>query len=84
MKNAALKEGMLEVPEHVLVQCPKVGFAMARVSGCLDCKAFGGLEDRFPGSATPFTRRYTLKCFYDPVRRTMFEMAVGGTPVMKS
>jgi hypothetical protein len=77
MNNAAPQEDTVEVPDEVLVACPLAAFAMTRVSKCPDCKVFGGLEDRFPGGKMEFHRRYLLKCFGEPMRRTMVVLAKG-------
>jgi len=71
-------EGMIEIPDQALVACPLLGFALAPVSRCVDCKVFAGLEDRFPGSEVPFERRYLLKCLGEPVRRQMLMLAAKG------
>jgi hypothetical protein len=65
------RDEMVEIPESAVVACPLVGFDLAPVSRCVDCKVFAGLEDRFPGGTMPFHRRYLLKCLGEPVRRQM-------------
>lgn len=64
-------EGAIEIPEKAVVACPRVDFALSPVSRCLDCTAFAGLEDRFPGSRHSFHKRYLLKCLGEPVKRQM-------------
>ena len=70
-----MAEEMIDIPDRALVACPLVGFDMRPVSGCASCKLFAGLEDRFPGSAIDFHKRYTVKCLGEPVRRTILQMA---------
>ncbi len=71
------REDMIEIPDTALVRCPMVQYDLVPVARCVDCKAFGGLIDRFPGSRAPFVKRYILKCFYEPVQREMFNIAKG-------
>lgn len=65
----------ITVPPNALIACPKVQYTFARVINCVECSHFAGLEDRFPGSDHPFTRRYLVKCSCEPVRRELKELA---------
>lgn len=69
--EVAKADELVEIPDAAVVACPLVGFDLAPVSRCLDCKVFAGLEDRFPESPAPFHKRYLLKCLGEPVRRQM-------------
>jgi len=68
-----LSIGSLEIPGHAVVQCPIVEFKVRRLALCASCPKFGGLEDLYPDpkNAVPFERRYLLKCFGAPVKRTV-------------
>ena len=70
-------EETVEVPAHVVVQCPLVEFKVRRASHCATCPKFGGLEDHYPdpGNAVPFEKRYVLKCFGAPVKRMLHAIA---------
>ncbi len=65
----------IEIPGNVLVHCPKVQFNLARMSACVNCEHFSGLEDRFPGSQMRFSVRYSVMCRHDPVKRELKELA---------
>lgn len=73
--HAVPSSDSIEIPAQAVVACPLAGFALAPVSRCVDCKVFAGLEDRFPGSAVEFAKRYTVKCLGEPVRRPMSMLA---------
>ena len=77
MSSPELEEQM-EIPDTVLVACPKVRFGLVRVGvACTGCLHFDGLTDRFPGGAQAFEVRYTLRCKHEPVQRTMQRIAEG-------
>lgn len=65
----------IEIPNNVLVHCPKVGFNLARTAKCVECPSFDGLNDRFPGSNFTFSVRYLVKCRFEPVKRELKELA---------
>lgn len=65
----------IEVPDNVLIRCPKVEFKLARVEGCSACQEFSGLADRFPGSDAPFARRFLVLCRNEPTKRELQELA---------
>lgn len=66
----------IEIPNNVLVHCPKVQFRLVRITACVGCQHFGGLGgDRFPDADIPFVKRYlVLLCRHDPIRREMLEL----------
>lgn len=66
---------MVDVPDNVLIRCPKVEFKLARVAKCSECPEFTGLADRFPGSNAPFAQRYLVLCRAEPTKRELQEMA---------
>lgn len=68
----------VEIPAGTFVECPLVRFDMRPLSDCPKCPKFGGLEDRFPESKTPFHRRYLLRCFGEPVKRVIRAVAGEG------
>ena len=65
----------IDIPENVLVHCPKVRFNLARMANCSTCPSFAGLSDRFPGSDMPFAQRYLVLCSAEPVKRELSELA---------
>jgi hypothetical protein len=66
----------IEIPDNVVIHCPKVQYRLARVAGCIGCEHFANLEDRFPGGdEMPFSVRYIVKCRHDPVKRELKELA---------
>lgn len=65
----------IDVPDSVLIRCPKVEFKLARVAKCSECAEFTGLADRFPGSEAPFARRYLVLCRHEPTKRELQELA---------
>lgn len=75
--EVAKADELVEIPEEAVLNCPLAGFRLAPVSRCLDCKCFGGLEDRFPGSPLGFGDRYLVKCFGAPVKRQAQLLAKG-------
>lgn len=66
----------LEIPDAVLVSCPKHKFNLARVAACTGCENFCGLQDRFPGSEREFAERYILLCDAEPVRRHILRAVI--------
>ena len=74
MSSPDEQQETIDVPAGAVVQCPLAGFELRQVEKCAECAKFGGLEDRFPGSPAPFAKRYTLKCYGEPVRRVMLMM----------
>ena len=68
-------DGTVDVPEAALVRCPKQRFALTKVSACVDCSAFGGLEDRFPGGSHAFEVRFSVRCYGEPVKREILSLA---------
>lgn len=70
-------EELVEIPDGAVVSCPIKEYSLVPVSRCVDCKLFGGLEDRFPNGPQAFVVRYIHKCFGAPVKRTMQTLAKG-------
>ena len=64
----------IDVPDNVLIRCPKVHFGLARVAKCADCPSFAGLLDRFPNSQISFAKRYLVQCTVEPVKRELMEL----------
>lgn len=77
-RTSSPSDDTIDVPETALVQCPLAGFDLRPVAACLDCPKFAGLEDRFPGmEKMAFAKRYTVKCYGEPVKRPMLSIAKG-------
>lgn len=64
----------IDIPNNVLIRCPKTQFNLVRVSGCASCDSFKGVVDRFPGSQKTFTLRYMVQCSAEPIKRELFEL----------
>lgn len=69
-----MTDEQIEVPENVLIRCPKVQFNLARVSACAACPSFAGLLERFPNSDFNFAKRYLVQCVGEPVKRELMEL----------
>lgn len=67
---------MIDIPDNALIRCPLVSFNLARIADCASCPSFRGLADRFPGSETPFAKRYLVQCVAEPVKREVLELAM--------
>lgn len=65
----------IEVPNNVLVECPRAGRRLRAVSACLTCEDYVGLHERFPDAKAPFAKRFMVGCRH-PFARAIFEMEV--------
>lgn len=70
-----MEDDMIEVPNNVLIRCPKKQFNLARTSNCTACEHFRGLLDRFPNSDYNFAKRYQVQCVGEPTKRELFELS---------
>jgi len=68
-------DDLIDVPDAAVVRCPQAGFKLTRVAGCEQCAHFAGLQDRFPGSSTPFAARHVVLCNARPTERQIQEVA---------
>ncbi len=63
----------IQVPDNMLVECPRAGRRLRAVSVCLTCEDYVGLVERLPDAKTPFAKRFMVGCRY-PFARAIFEM----------
>lgn len=64
----------IEIPDSVLVECPKANKALVRGSMCIRCQHHMGIKERFANPKLTFSQRYMMVCNF-PVGRMLFEMA---------
>lgn len=70
-------EETLEVPDSVVVCCPKVGGKLKPAHQCAGCPFLENFVDRFEGRVDlPFTKRYYIKCRFVGVTRELMEIAL--------
>jgi hypothetical protein len=71
-------QGSIQIPDEAVIQCPIAAFNLVPVANCIACPKCGGLEDRFPGSdQMDPTKRYTVRCFGEPMKRSMLLLVKG-------
>lgn len=70
-----MSDETIDVPNTVLIRCPKTEFKLTPVADCSQCGSFAGLAARFPGDAIPFAKNYLVLCRSEPVKRELFEVA---------
>ncbi len=72
-----IEDRQVDVPAHVFVRCPMVGWKLRQAGRCDGCEHFHGLAQRMhqDGKPMPFEHEFAVRCGY-PVERELYHVDI--------